>query len=209
MPCPVVVLTGGIASGKSAVSGGLKQLGACIIDTDVIARCLTEPGQPGFKAITAHWGDEVLVRDDNQALTLDRAKLREIIFSDPKQRQTLESILHPLIMAEVQAQLAALPDGECDYAVVVIPLYAEHPSLLKPDAVVVVDAPEAMQLARLIKRDGIDSSLARQMIEAQASRDQRRMLATDVVENDQDLATLDARIIALDQRLKARFKPNS
>jgi dephospho-CoA kinase len=222
---PVVVLTGGVASGKTAVSEGLAQLGACVVDTDVIARSVTQPGQPGFEAIRQHWGDAILTAgggadgDGNDkgdgnggpAAVLDRAKLRHIVFADPAQRKVLESLLHPLIMAEVNNQLAEIPQSACDYAVVVIPLFAENPTLLKPDAVVVVDAPESAQLARLVRRDGIDETLAQQMLDAQASRAQRRLLATDIIDNDQDLQTLDARVFALDQRLKTRFKtrPNA
>ncbi len=212
-----MVLTGGVASGKTAVSEGLAQLGACVVDTDVIARSVTQPGQPGFEAIRQHWGDAILTEgaDANgngaPAAVLDRAKLRHIVFADPAQRKVLESLLHPLIMAEVNNQLATIPQGACDYAVVVIPLFAENPNLLKPDAVVVVDAPESAQLARLVHRDGIDETLAQQMLDAQASRAQRRLLATDIIDNDQDLQTLDARVFALDQRLKTRFKtrPNA
>lgn len=216
-----MVLTGGVASGKTAVSEGLAQLGACVVDTDVIARSVTQPGQPGFEAIRQHWGDAILTAgggadgDGNgnggPAAVLDRAKLRHIVFADPAQRKVLESLLHPLIMAEVNNQLAEIPQSACDYAVVVIPLFAENPTLLKPDAVVVVDAPESAQLARLVRRDGIDETLAQQMLDAQASRAQRRLLATDIIDNDQDLQTLDARVFALDQRLRARFKtrPNA
>lgn len=207
-----MVLTGGVASGKTAVSEGLAQLGACVVDTDVIARSVTQPGQPGFEAIRQHWGDAILTAggDANSnggpTAVLDRAKLRHIVFADPAERKVLESLLHPLIMAEVNNQLAEIPQSACDYAVVVIPLFAENPTLLQPDAVVVVDAPESAQLARLVRRDGIDETLAQQMLDAQASRAQRRLLATDIIDNDQDLQTLDARVFALDQRLKARFK---
>ena len=216
-----MVLTGGVASGKTAVSEGLAQLGACVVDTDVIARSVTQPGQPGFEAIRQHWGDAILTAgggadgDGNgnggPAAVLDRAKLRHIVFADPAQRKVLESLLHPLIMDEVNNQLAEIPQSACDYAVVVIPLFAENPTLLKPDAVVVVDAPESAQLARLVRRDGIEETLAQQMLDAQASRAQRRLLATDIIDNDQDLQTLDARVFALDQRLKVRFKtrPNA
>ena len=209
---PVVVLTGGVASGKTAVSEGLGQLGACVVDTDVIARSVTQPGQPGFEAIRRHWGDAILTEaadatgNGAPAAVLDRAKLRHIVFADPAQRKVLEALLHPLIMAEVNSQLAAIPQGAFDYAVVVIPLFAENPTRLKPDAVVVVDAPESAQLARLVHRDGIDETLAQQMLDAQASRAQRRLLATDIIDNDQDLQTLHARVFALDQRLKSRFK---
>ena len=206
MALPVVVLTGGVASGKSAVSEQLARLGACIVDTDVVAHWVTQPGNPGFDAIVKQWGDEVLAQGPDQKRVLDRAKLRKLVFNDPAQRKTLEALLHPLIMAEVNRQLAQPTKEECSYAVVVIPLFAENPRLLEPQAVVVIDAPESAQIQRLISRDGIDEELAHQMLNAQASRAERRALATFVIENDDDLETLKKRAVALDGQLKRRFK---
>ncbi len=203
---PVVVLTGGIATGKTQVSNRLATCGALIIDTDVIAKQITEPGQAGHQAIATHWGKQVLLDTGQQKGQLNRRVLREIIFKDSNQRKVLEGLLHPLIMAEVRAQIDNVKDSDnVPYVVVVIPLYAETPSRLKADAVVVVDAPRETQVRRLMTRDGVDEQLAEKMLNAQASRDERLALATHVVENTADLASLNRQVDELDRTLKTRF----
>lgn len=201
---PVVILTGGIASGKTQVSDQLSQCGALIIDTDVIAKELTMPSQPGYQAIVAHWGDEVLVSSGPNKNHLDRHALRQIVFADTGQRKILEELLHPLIMEAVNIKLNEAP-SDSPYAVVVIPLYAESPQIMQADAVVVVDVPRALQLERLISRDGVDLGLAEQMLNAQASREQRLALATDVIDNTRDIESLRRQAITLDQKLRAQF----
>jgi len=202
---PVVVLTGGIASGKTQVSEQLANCGALIIDTDVIARELSAPDQLGYQAIVARWGDGVLISSGPNKNHLDRRALREIVFANPDERKTLERLLHPLIMDAVQAKLNQA-EGSYPYAVIVIPLYAESPQIIQADAIVVVDVPCELQLERLMSRDDIDLGLAQHMLDAQASREQRLALATDVIDNTGDIDTLHQKVVDLDQQLKDRFK---
>lgn len=203
---PLVVLTGGVASGKTEVSKRLSACGALVIDTDVIAKEITEPGQPGHQAIASCWGESILVSNGPQEGHLDRRALRQIVFADTQKRKVLEQLLHPLIMDEVRQQLSnAEGKTHPPYAVVVIPLYAETPSIIQADAVVVVDVPRELQRQRLIARDGVDAALAEQMLNAQASRDERLALATDVLENTKDIASLHKEVVKLDHTLKTRF----
>ena len=203
---PIVVLTGGIASGKSAVADMLAELGAAIVDTDELARAVTQPGQPGYEAIVKHWGEDILITSGEEAGTLDRRQLRAQIFAHPTDKAVLESMLHPLIMSKVEEEITNLSmDSTHPYAVVVIPLYVETGATLSADAVVVVDAPKQVQLERLIKRDGIDQALAERMIQAQATREARRHVATHLILNDKDPERLEQSVSKLHQALIKQF----
>lgn len=203
---PLVVLTGGVASGKTAVSDRLAQIGIPVIDTDEIARELTAPGRAGYNAVVQQWGPEMLQANGASQGALDRRKLRELIFSDPAARHTLESILHPMIMHEVQLRLKELEgSANTPYAVVVIPLYAENRNHLDADAVVVVDVPESEQLRRLIQRDTLSKTLAKDMMAAQASRQHRLALATEVIQNTGTLEELNTATDQLHRRLVRNF----
>ncbi|MCC8470093.1 dephospho-CoA kinase [Xanthomonas phaseoli] len=183
----IVGLTGGIASGKSALAAEFEKLGVPVIDADVIARQVVAPG-PILDAIVERFGRDILLPDG----TLDRQSLRQIVFADAAKRQALEAITHPAIRVELQrAALAA----EGPYVIVAIPLLAEaggrktYPWL---DRILVVDLPVELQHARLIHRDRTTTELANQMICAQASREQRLALADDVVINDgKEISLLD------------------
>ncbi|CAD7384601.1 dephospho-CoA kinase [Xanthomonas arboricola] len=174
----IVGLTGGIASGKSALAAEFEKLGVPVIDADIVARQVVAPG-PILDAITKQFGHGILLPDG----TLDRQALRQIVFGDPTQRRTLEAITHPAIRAELQRAAHAV---NSPYVVVAIPLLAEaggrtaYPWL---DRILVVDVPVAMQHTRLMQRDGITPDLADQMIAAQTSRAQRLAIADDVVVN--------------------------
>ncbi len=179
-----VGLTGGVASGKTAVSSRLAEHGVTVIDADVIAREIVAPGQPALGEIAAHFGAGVL--DSNGAL--DRAALRALVFADPRERAALEAITHPRVRARM-AELAAATTG--DYCVLAIPLLAESGADYSwLDVVVVVDVPESLQLSRLMARDGSDEQLARAIIAAQASREKRLALADEVVDNSGTLEQL-------------------
>lgn len=172
-----VGLTGGIASGKSTVSAILADLGAVIIDADRLAREVVARGTPGLARVVEAFGPEVLTADGE----MDRAKVGEIVFADPERRRVLEGIIHPLVRARsAELEEAASPD-----AVVVhdIPLLVEtgQPGLF--DAVVVVDAPEDLQVARMVQHRGWSEEEARRRIAAQASREERRAAATYLIEN--------------------------
>ncbi len=175
-----VGLTGGIASGKSAVARMFQSLGVPLIDTDVIARDVVAPGEPGLAAVRDAFGDEVLTEDGQ----LDRSRLRERVFSDPAQRRRLESILHPLIRTRALAQL---DDTDAPYVIADIPLLLETGFYELVDRVLVVDCEPETQIQRLMERDGVSRELATGMLSAQASRKNRIAIANDVLDNDGDL----------------------
>lgn len=186
-----VALTGGIASGKSTVSDTFAELGAGIIDTDLLAREVVAAGSEGLAAIVAAFGPEVLSADGE----LDRARLRRIVFADEAARRALESITHPRIHALVHQRLA---EAQQPYVVVVVPLLVENLSSYGwTDRILVVDVDPALQKARLLRRDGVDESLANAMMEAQSTRQQRFAIADDVVLNDSSIAELRREIRAL------------
>ena len=194
-----VVVTGGVASGKSAVCERFAALGAPVFDADVAAREVVEPGQPALAEVVDAFGPDVL---DAQG-RLDRRRLRARVFADPEARRRLEAIVHPRVRARLRAQVA---QARGPYVVVAIPLLVEgggranYPWI---DRVLVVDAAPATQLERLVRRDGIDHALAQAMIEAQSTRGQRLAAADDVIANDGDLAQLHAAVDAMDARYRS------
>jgi dephospho-CoA kinase len=176
-------LTGGIASGKSTVAARFQELGVPVIDADEVARAVVAPGQPVLSEIAKLFGKSVLTPGGN----LDRPALRELIFADPDLRRGLESILHPLIHAEMERR-AALARGP--YVVLAIPLLVEGGGRYELDRILVVDADETDQVERLLARDGGSAQQARAILAAQADRDRRLAQATDVLENKGSVATL-------------------
>ena len=187
-----VALTGGIASGKTTVANLFGARGIPLIDTDLIAREVVEPGQPALQAVVAAFGREVLGQDGR----LDRRRLRERIFADAAARKTLESILHPAIRAEMDRQSqAAATSGP--YQILVIPLLAEGGRRDHVDRVLVVDTPEAIQVERLMARDHVTEEQARASLRAQAARETRLAMADDVVHNTGRLDEIEAQIAAL------------
>ena len=183
-------LTGGIASGKSAVASEFARLGVPVIDLDVLARALVEPGQPALADIVTRFGKGILAPDG----TLDRRQLRERIFNHPADKQALEAILHPAIRAE-QQKLASQLGGP--YQIHVVPLLIENQSQGLYDRILVVDCSRATQLARLVKRDGITPELAEQILAAQAGRDERMKIADDVLDNNGSVTELPEKIALL------------
>jgi dephospho-CoA kinase len=179
----LVALTGGIASGKTAVAELFAAKGVPVFDTDQIARDVVAPGTPGLAAIVAEFGAEVL--DANGSL--DRARMRTLVFADPAKRKRLEAITHPAIRAEL-ARRSKEADGL--YQIHVIPLLVESGRADAYDRVLVVDAPEDEQLRRLRQRDGTDESTARNILAAQASRAARLSVADDVIVNTGTLEDL-------------------
>ncbi|MCP1583147.1 dephospho-CoA kinase [Pseudoxanthomonas mexicana] len=190
-------LTGGIASGKSALEKAFAAHSIVVADADLLAREVVAPGEPALAAVVERFGRDVLQADGQ----LDRAALRVRVFGDPEQRRALEAILHPAIRARLEAICRAAPGP---YAIATVPLLTEgggraaYPWLHR---ILVVDTPAAVQKARLMQRDGIGATLADQMMAAQASRAERLALADDIVVNDGDLAHLQR---AADQ-LHARY----
>ena len=172
-----VALTGGIASGKTTVARLLADLGAVIIDSDVLAREVVAPGSPGLAAIVARFGTGVL----DHAGALDRQALGEIIFADDRARADLNAITHPAVRARRAELMAAAPADAI--AVSVIPLLVETGLVDAFDAVIVVDVPVELQIARLQARNGLTEQTAWARVEAQASRQQRLAVATWVIDN--------------------------
>jgi dephospho-CoA kinase len=174
----IIGLTGGIGSGKTTVAEIFQSLGITVIDTDIIARQLVEPGQPAYKEILSTFDNIV---DTEQQI--DRNKLRNIVFDNPEQRARLEQILHPRIQEQVKQRLASC-SGE--YVVVVVPLLVEKGKWSFIDRVLVVDCEPEQQLKRAMKRDGASASQIRKILQSQASREQRLACADDIIENQQD-----------------------
>jgi dephospho-CoA kinase len=186
-----VGLTGGIASGKSLVAAEFAHLGVPVVDADVLSRELTAPGQSGLKALVQGLGQGIL---DAQG-GLDRAALRQRLFTDPAVRTRVDRALHPLILEALKARLAAI---WAPYAVAVIPLLAEVPaSRALVDRVLVVDCPEGLQVNRLMSRDGETETEARAILAAQAPRDARLKAASDILLNAGDKAALTGAVVRL------------
>lgn len=190
-----VGLTGGIGSGKTAVSDRLEALGAKIIDTDVISRELTAPNGLAIEAIKEKFGD--LVITENNALNRDH--MRELIVSDQQHRKTLEAILHPLIREQAQRSIATT---KAPYVVIVVPLLAENAEWLNwLDDIVVVDCEPEIQMKRVHKRSGWPETQIQQMIKLQASRENRLKIATQVLKNNGDRHNLSLEIELLHEIL--------
>lgn len=190
----VIGLTGGIGSGKSTVAELFQQLGVPVIDTDVIARQLVEPGQPAFQEIISSF-DSILTADGH----VDRNKLREIIFNEPDKRIELEQILHPRIENITKQILASLNN---EYVVIVIPLLAENGKWPFIDRVLVVDCDPQLQLERAMKRDTATAQQISKIIQAQASRQQRLDIADDIIINNHDHSALTEQVQVLDHKYR-------
>jgi dephospho-CoA kinase len=188
-----VALTGGIASGKTAVAKLFAARGVPVIDTDVIARQVVEPGEPALAAVVDAFGTAVLGEDGR----LDRRRMREHVFGDAVARRRLEAILHPAIRAEMERQSRAAGGP---YQLLVIPLLVESGRRDHVDRVLVVDVSEATQVERLVRRDAATREQAETALRAQATRDARLAFADDVIENTGDLAALEARVAGLHER---------
>lgn len=194
----IIGVTGGVASGKSEVTRRFEALAVVVADADIAARAAVAPGSDGLAAVVDAFGPGVLAADGS----LDRAAMRQHVFGDEAARRRLESIVHPLVRAQLRRECEAAAGP---YALAAIPLLAEgggrdaYPWLQR---ILVVDVPVEAQRARLMRRDGIDAALADRMIAAQASREQRLAIADDVIVNDGGLDELDAHVAALDRRYR-------
>lgn len=182
-----VALSGGIASGKSSAAAMFRDLGVPVIDTDQIARDLVLPGEPALDALVASFGMRIL--DENGHL--DRTRLRDRIFSDDHARERVNAILHPMILADLHKRLNEI---NAAYVVVEVPLLAETALAREFDRVLIIDVPEAVQLQRLRQRDGTSPDQAKAALAAQATREERLAIATEVIENT---GTLDALRVAV------------
>jgi dephospho-CoA kinase len=196
MGARVIAVTGGIASGKSEATRRFEARGAPVLDADLIARALVEPGQPALGEIVARFGPRIV--DEKGAL--DRRKLRDVVFADPESRRHLEAILHPRIR---QALRDGARDARGPYVLLAIPLLVESGHYDWVDRVLVIDVPEDVQLARVMQRDGVDRASAQGALAAQATRAARLARAHDVIVNDGSLADLDGAVGRLHARWQA------
>lgn len=197
MTGPMVVgLTGGIGSGKSAVSRAFSALGVEVVDTDALAHELSAPESEGFAAIRAAFGPQVILPSGE----IDRAWLRQRVFADPAMRTTLEAVLHPLIVAEARRRIA---DWRGAYGIVVVPLLLERGGLdASVDRVLVVDCPEAEQVRRVVERSLLSESEVRAIMATQFDRRQRIARADDVLDNSGPLEQIPTQVEALDRRYR-------
>ena len=172
----IVGVTGGIGSGKSTAADRFRQLEVPVIDADVVARQIVEPGMPALQEIINAFGESVA----NDRGELDRAELRKIIFADSNRKSQLEAILHPRIYAEI---LRLLSELSTSYAIVVIPLLAESKREYPLDRILVIDVPSDVQISRVTTRDDQSTEEVERIISSQASRHSRLTIADDVIEN--------------------------
>lgn len=190
-----VALTGGIGSGKSTVAHAFSARGVDIVDADVIARQVVEPGQAALVAIQQKFGGEVIQQDGS----LNRAALRERIFSTPGDKAWLNALLHPLIQAETRRQLG---EAQSEWCLWVVPLLVENNLQHLANRVLVVDVDRDTQLARTMHRDGITREQAEHILAAQATRDMRLAVADDIIDNGGSPDAVAARVALLDRRYR-------
>lgn len=187
-----VALTGGIGSGKTTIANAFAKRGVDIVDADVIAREVVEPGQPALKAIREKFGEQTLLNDGS----LDRKALRQRIFTSDEDKAWLNALLHPLIQAETRRQLAQTQSVWCLW---VVPLLVENNLQHLANRVLVVDVDRETQLRRTLTRDGISREQAEHILAAQATREQRLAVADDIIDNGGPPESVAARVALLDQ----------
>lgn len=192
----VVGLTGGIGSGKSAATAYFEKLGIDIVDADEVARDVVALGSEGLKEIENRFGNSILLEDGN----LNRAALREKVFSDINEKNWLNSLLHPLIRSRMQHLLG---ESTSPYCILSVPLLVENKLTEMCNYVVVVDCPETMQLERALKRDGSTEETIRNIMASQATRNERIEAADTVLDNSTTLSALSAQIADLHNTLLA------
>lgn len=183
----ILGLTGGIGSGKSAAAQRFVELGVHLVDADQAARWVVEPGRPALASIVERFGPGVLLEDGQ----LNRTALRALIFADAEQRRWVEALLHPLIGQEIFSYLAK---AESPYAVFVSPLMIESGQYQRTNRLLVIDAPQSLQIERTLLRDQTDPEQVQAILKAQASREERLRHADDVLVNDRDIAWLHSEV---------------
>lgn len=195
--------TGGIGSGKSTVVSFFKKYGASIIDCDQIAHQLVDhPEKTAFKELVKHFSSEILTNHESsnissQAMVIDRSKLRKIVFNNPSERQWLESYLHPLIRETIKKELEELSSAQVPYIIVDIPLLKSRKNFPFLNRVLVIDSPETLQVERVCMRTGLSKEMAKKIITAQISREERRAMADDYILNDGSIHALEDAVCEL------------
>jgi len=195
----IIGVTGGIASGKSTVARAFAALGVPWVDADDVAREVVEPGEPALAEIAERFGPRVL-NDDG---TLNRRALREIVFAEPAERRWLESVTHPRIRERLREHLARIAADDAPYGLLVSPLLFESGQSELVDRTLVIDVPEAVQIARTAARDDVDEAQARAIVAAQMPRAERLARADDVLDNGGSEAEMRRRVAELDRQYRA------
>jgi len=188
-----IALTGGIGSGKTTIANEFQKLGVPIIDADVISKNIVAPDKPCFQKIISEFGSELLTKDG----TLDRNKLRKIIFSNNLAKKTLEDILHPAIYNDIEAQISNI---DYPYCLIVVPLLIETNAVGRFDKVLVADTPEDIQIMRASNRDNSSKEEIKKIIKSQASQKQRLKIADDVINNSLTIEELKSHVTNLHEK---------
>ncbi len=188
----VVGLTGGIGSGKTAVSNCFQDLGIQVVDADVIAREVVAPGSEGLNSIKQRFGKDIITAEGQ----LDRAKLRQIIFDDPAEKQWLNQLLHPKIREQMIMQCQ---QANSDYVILSVPLLVENNLQPLANRILVVDVPEDLQVHRTVQRDKVSEQQVRNILAAQCDRQSRIAAADDIISNDKSLSELKQQVLKLHQ----------
>ncbi len=192
----VVMLTGGIGSGKTTVSDRFARLGVDVVDSDIASRTIMEPGRPAYAEVVARYGRDILQADG----TIDRPALRRRVFGDPSERTWLERLTHPLIGMELKR---GVDTARPPYCILVVPLFDPRRRHPLADRILVVDAPERAQVDRTMARDANSEAQVQAIMAAQAGRADRLAAADDVIANDGSIDDLDAQVAELDARYRA------
>ena len=190
----IIGLTGGIGSGKTAVSETFEKLGITVVDADLASRVVVEKGKPCLEEIAKHFGDDILNENDE----LNRAKLREIIFKSDSEKLWLESLLHPAIAEQIKDELNA---SKSPYTILVSPLLLETNQRDFCDKVLVVDVPIELQMERTTKRDGVSEDQVKSIIKSQINRDERLQLADEIILNEGSIEDLEMIVRELHEKL--------
>ena len=190
----IIGLTGGIGSGKTAVSETFEKLGITVVDADLASRVVVEKGKPCLEEIAKHFGDDILNENDE----LNRAKLREIIFNSDSEKLWLESLLHPAIAEQIKDELNA---SKSPYTILVSPLLLETNQRDFCDKVLVVDVPIELQMERTTKRDGVSKDQVKSIIKSQINRDERLQLADEIIINEGSIEDLEMIVRELHEKL--------
>lgn len=190
----IIGLTGGIGSGKTAVSETFEKLGITVVDADLASRVVVEKGKPCLEEIAKHFGDDILNENDE----LNRAKLREIIFNSDSEKLWLESLLHPAIAEQIKDELNA---SKSPYTILVSPLLLETNQRDFCDKVLVVDVPIELQMERTTQRDGVSEDQVKSIIKSQINRDERLQLADEIILNEGSIEDLEMIVRELHEKL--------
>jgi len=188
----IVGLTGGIGSGKSAAGNEFFKLGITVIDADSVAKDAASKNSKAYINIVDHFGSNIL----NNLKEIDRKKLRDIIFSDPSQKDILESFLHPVIRENITSQILS---SKSQYTIIMVPLIFETNSMNQYQRILVVDCDEEIQISRAVKRDNSSKEDIKKILNSQATREERLSIANEVILNNSSIKSLQMEVLRVHQ----------